>query len=725
MSMVIPAVFVFLMKFWLQIKNQTDINAKSLGNKKLKGVDGEVTVYQVASGVKSETQISFINKDKVSGKPWSLAKKILFPLTGLILTIIGGAFWFIYPFITLGTAHERDYDASIAILYMENISSEENSYFADGLTEELITRLSRIQNLKVRPRTDVAFFKNKTATMAEISKKLSVNYIVEGTVKIIGDDLRVNVLLFDIEKDNSIWSESYSNTLKDILNVQDEIARSIVSKLNEKLTINKSDLIATKRKPTENLEAYKLMKECYLILDDNKLAEEVIAKKVTPFAEKAILLDSTYADAYAVLALGKLMKHMNDDISDEAIKDNNEAILLAEKALFYDPDNELATAETILIPAFQMRAKKYSDKTFEDLFLIRQLTIRMDRAIRKFPDSPFFLSIGGMYFSLIYQITDDITYLEKALSLLTKSHSILKNSFSESNDFLANGAKGTNFEIIPFTYSLLEDSNKASEFLISNKNMICEDGTYECQNIWRLRDYTNYFYNSYHYNEALETIELMLDRSDEELAYEGEKNDDIKVQFYFKSGMIHMKRGNIDIAIDHYNNALEIISQSEEDLNYWLYVINSKLGFTYYYNKDFENASSYFLRAQSFYNPPDEEEKTQKMSLKCYHGLSELLTGNLDTSEKAIHTAESWLKEHPLNKEDHYDYDAYLLYWPLHIYYDKLNQSDKANKYLKMAYEIVDQKQIDKYNNHSEKDTYPEFFYCRDIIKAYESNLNQ
>ena len=149
-------------------------------------------------------------------KKWSLTKKILFPLTGLVLTIIGGAFWFIYPFLTIGMGNVKEYDASIAILYMENISPDEQSYFADGLTEELITRLSRIQNLKVRPRTDVAFFKNKIAPMKEISNKLNVNYIVEGSVKIIGDELRVNVSLFDIEKDNSIYG--FSNGSFSIIN---------------------------------------------------------------------------------------------------------------------------------------------------------------------------------------------------------------------------------------------------------------------------------------------------------------------------------------------------------------------------------------------------------------------------------------------------------------------------------------------------------------------------
>ena len=183
-----------------------------------------------------------------------------------------------------------------------------------------------------------------------------------------------------------------------------------------------------------------------------------------------------------------------------------------------------------------------------------------------------------------------------------------------------------------------------------------------------------------------------------------------------------MKRGNNDMAIDNYNNALKIIGQSKEDEDYWLHLLNAKLGFTYYYNKDFENASSYFLKSHSFANACDDcpEESTL-----IYYGLSELLTGNLDTSEKAIHTAESWLKTHPLNKEDNYDYDAYLLYWPLHIYYDKLNQSDKANKYLEMAYEIIGKEKIEKYNKHPEKDTHPEFFYRRDIIRAYTDNLKQ
>ena len=184
---------------------------------------------------------------------FSLTKKIIFPLTGLILTIIGGVFWFIYPFLTIGMGHDQHYDASIAILYMENMSSDENSYFADGLTEELINRLSRIQNLKVRPRTDVAVYKNNMSAIDDIAEDLNVNYIVEGSVRIADKDLRVNAKLFDTYLNELIWSESYNNKLTDIFDVQDGIAEQIVFQLDKTLNISKADIVATQRKSTQNM----------------------------------------------------------------------------------------------------------------------------------------------------------------------------------------------------------------------------------------------------------------------------------------------------------------------------------------------------------------------------------------------------------------------------------------------------------------------------------------
>ena len=528
----------------------------------------------------NKTADASIHEDVKKDQKWSLTKKILFPVTGFILMLIGGIFWFISPFLTIGMGHEKEYDASIAILYMDNLSQENNSYFADGLTEELINRLSRIQNIRVRPKTDVAAFKDKKPTTSEIADKLNVNYIVEGSVRISGDELRTNVQLFDIGQDKITWSETYDKKLENIFDLQDEIASSIVKKLDEKLTITKSDLIATERKSTENLEAYKLINQCYDIFNTPKQDSRVMANKVIPLAKKSILLDSTYADAYATLALAKFFRHGNEEITDEAIKDANEAILLAEKALFYDPDNELALAETIVIPAFQMRARKWAKEDIGDLFQLRQLTVKMDHVLKKFPDSPFILAMGATYFMIKYQITGNESDLDKGLPFLLKSHSIIKNNFDQINDFLTLSANENNFEIIPYFYSIKEESQKASQFIINNKYMICEDGTFECLGLWRLKQYSQYFYSSYDYDEALKVIELMLNRSDEELANQG-GNQEMKRSVYYFAGMIHMKRGNIDMAIDNYNNAIAILTQSDETWDYWLHVFNAKLGYTY------------------------------------------------------------------------------------------------------------------------------------------------
>ena len=123
------------------------------------------------------------NTDVKTVKKWSLTKKIILPFTGFILMLIGGIFWFIYPFLTISLGDDREYDASIAILYMHNISSDEQSYFADGLTEEIISRVSRIQNLRVIPRIDVKKYKSSDLGSREISKELNVGYILEGTVR--------------------------------------------------------------------------------------------------------------------------------------------------------------------------------------------------------------------------------------------------------------------------------------------------------------------------------------------------------------------------------------------------------------------------------------------------------------------------------------------------------------------------------------------------------------
>jgi len=664
-------------------------------------------------------------KKNIKSKKWGPTKKVLFPLTGFILTIIGGAFWFIYPFLTIGMGNEKEYDASIAILYMENISPDEKSYFADGLTEELITRLSRIQNLKVRPRTDVTFFKNKMATTKEISNKLKVNYIVEGSVKIIDNNLRVNVSLFDIEKDNSIWTESYSNTLEDILDVQDQIANNIVSKLDEKLTISSGDLKATSRKTTDNVKAYNLYSKATQSMSEPNIDGRLLAKQTIPLIEEAIKLDSTYADAYALLALLQFFSTTTQVGEDSSIPIMESSILNAETSLLYDPDNELGNACMVFLP--MMMLTRYDNYEQNKLFKARNIAIKADKLIKRFPDSPLSHLILGYFFWLRNNIIKDDNNNLLALDHFLKVVEITKK-LAVTNDPLHKPVLDQALQEVPSVYNEMDQSEDAVRFINDNKNYYCGDGTFECRGVYTLNTIVNSFYQSYYYEEAFEVISILLNRTDEELIDKG-FGIQSKIGTLFRAGLIHMKWGSYEQSINYFKKNLDIYEKEGGNVfcnkggNY------SKIGFNYYYKKDFANASSNFKNAYNLFTEClkdfDEENQSNAIYNYLWYGLSELLSGNKDNAIIPINTAESWVKTFPLKTEINTDFDAYLLYWPLHLYYKNSNQMDKANKYLTLAYEIVGQKQIDKYHSHSERDVYPEFFYCRDIIKVYENSLNQ
>jgi TolB-like protein/tetratricopeptide (TPR) repeat protein len=664
-------------------------------------------------------------KNDIASKKGSLTKKILFPLTGLILTIIGGAFWFIYPFLTIGMGDEKEYDASIAILYMENISPDEKSYFADGLTEELITRLSRIQNLKVRPRTDVAFFKNKIATMDEISKKLSVNYIVEGSVKIIDDNLRVNVSLFDIDKDDVTWSDSYNNILKDILNVQDEIANSIVSKLNEKLTITKSDLIATEQKSTENLEAYNLVMNAFQHINNPIYTERKLGEIIGPLAQKAIKLDSTYSDAYAISALAKLYKWMDRPtvegtaLREEEINDQAMANFHANTALHYDENNILASVLFIIISTQWDMSYELSDT--QKIINARNMMIETKRLLNKNPDNIFCQTVYAFIQLMKNNIlnAEDEEYQEP-LDRMLKVHQKLKNNNFVYNHPTEKMAVSIIFEFVPQLYARIGKGNQGMQFVKDNKHNFCSDGTYNCLNTDILVSIGTGFYQSFDYENALEIINLILSQSEENLLSVG-NTIDAKKQPYYRSGMIYMKWGDYDKAIDGFTKALKLSYKNEDD-QWWNAHYYRRLGLVYFYKGDYINASKNYLESYRLSETLDDYKKYSIKAL-CSYGYVEQLLGNHNLAKEKMSECSSWVLENRKEIED--DHDTYETIWPLYLYQKQLKQQNKASKYLLMAYEIVGKRKIEKYHTHTEKDTDPYFFYCRDIIKAYESNLNQ
>jgi len=187
---------------------------------------------------------------------------------------------------------------SIAVLPFENMSADpEQEYFSDGITEDIITELSKVSGLFVIARHSAFTYKTKSVTLKEVGRELGVRYVMEGSVRKAGNRLRITAQLIDAMSDLHVWAERYDRDLTDIFAVQDEITEKIVAALAVKLTAREQN--RAENRYTENLDAY----DCFLrgrayharnTKDTNSQARQLF--------ERAIELDPNFAAAYAMLA---------------------------------------------------------------------------------------------------------------------------------------------------------------------------------------------------------------------------------------------------------------------------------------------------------------------------------------------------------------------------------------------------------------------------------------
>ncbi len=220
---------------------------------------------------------------------------------------------------------------SIAILPFVNMSANpDNEYFSDGLTEQLINALVKVQGLKVPARTTVFALKGKELGVEEIGRKLGVATVLEGSVRRSGDRLRINVQLVGTADGSALWSEEYDREMKDIFAIQDEISRNIVNTLKVKLTSNEQHAI--ERVPTRDAKAYDfyLRGRRYFYLGGGKnyrSGKEMFLK--------ASELDPNYALAYAGLADVSSFEYMYSNSAPQVLETANSA---SKKALELSPD---------------------------------------------------------------------------------------------------------------------------------------------------------------------------------------------------------------------------------------------------------------------------------------------------------------------------------------------------------------------------------------------------
>jgi len=188
---------------------------------------------------------------------------------------------------------------SVAVLPFVDMSPQKDQeYFCDGMTEELINRLSNIKELKVPARTSAFFFKGKAQDIQEVGQKLKVNTVLEGSVRRAGNELRVTAQLINIADGYHLWSQTYDRELRDIFALQDEISLQIINKLKIELLGGVAERVV--KRYTDNTEAY----DSYIRgtwLWNNKLTEEEWRKAILHF-ERAIEMDPNFSLAYVGLA---------------------------------------------------------------------------------------------------------------------------------------------------------------------------------------------------------------------------------------------------------------------------------------------------------------------------------------------------------------------------------------------------------------------------------------
>ena len=259
--------------------------------------------------------------------PGSHRRRNIITLVAAGVIISAAAGFFLLPRVS---AHKID--KSIAVLPFESLSDDkENAYFADGIQDDVLTNLSKIGDLKVISRTSVMPYRGKASNVREIGKALGVGAILEGSVRRVGNRVRVNVQLINAENDEHMWAEDYDRELTDVFAIQTDLAQKIAAELRAKLSPGEMEQM--ERKPTQNGEAYLAFVQAHNLscavedLDKLRQSEQLYAR--------AIELDPDFALAVARYSqLESWIQHTFEKTPERREK----ARSLAERALQLQPD---------------------------------------------------------------------------------------------------------------------------------------------------------------------------------------------------------------------------------------------------------------------------------------------------------------------------------------------------------------------------------------------------
>src|SRR5438094_2052800 len=243
------------------------------------------------------TEDADLSRPRLKSQAW-----IYVAVIGAVLSI--GLFFVGRYTAVKANASENSFAKSIAVLPFENISDDkQNSYFADGVQDQILTNLAKVSDLKVISHTSARQYKTGVQrNLREIGKQLGVAYIVEGSVQRSRDRLRINAQLIDARTDTHVWAETYDRTAADLFAIQSELAQSIVTQLKAKLSPQQKAEI--EERPTQDLDAFELFLQAKAIIDSYVNATDVRAALLQALKslDESIQRDPNFVSAYCYAA---------------------------------------------------------------------------------------------------------------------------------------------------------------------------------------------------------------------------------------------------------------------------------------------------------------------------------------------------------------------------------------------------------------------------------------